>query len=139
MKKQKAREVKGELRASGEASLRRRRAVCHVGTWQRAEASMFPGGGVEGTSTSGGHLGRAAVSVITSKAEANKSANRGKKKHQTIKSKALFTSFIGGSAVHVFVSGSYFSPELRVCLFSSWPPNTNKNPSEKIKGDTQGS
>lgn len=38
---------------------------------------------------------------------------------------------MGGSAVHVFASGSYFSPELRVCLFSSWPPNTKRNPSEK--------
>lgn len=41
------------------------------------------------------------------------------------------TSFMGGRAVHVLASGSYFSPELSVCLFSSWPPNTNKNPSEK--------
>lgn len=86
MKRQKAREAKGELRASGEALLRRRRAACHAGTWQRTEGSVFPGGGVEGTSTSGGRLGRAAVSVITSEAEANKSANGGEKKHQTIKS-----------------------------------------------------
>lgn len=51
MKRQKAREAKGELRASGEALLRRRRAAWHAGTWQRTEGSMFLGGGVEGTST----------------------------------------------------------------------------------------
>lgn len=64
----------------------------------------------------------------------NKSA-KGKKKHAEQIKKQCFTSFIGGNAVHEFASGSYFSPELRVCLFSSWPPNTNKNPSAKIKGD----
>lgn len=59
-----------------------------------------------------------------------------KEKNNIKLKKQCFTSFIGGNAVHEFASGSYFSPELRVCLFSSWPPNTNKNPSAKIKGDT---
>ena len=77
------------------------------------------------------------VSKSLFSAEANRSATGGEKQRQTERSNALSTSFIGGNAVHMFASGSYFSPELRVCLFSSWPPNTNKNPSEKIKGDTQ--
>lgn len=67
----------------------------------------------------------------------NKSANGLGGRHTEQMKKQCFTSFIGGNAVHELASGSYFSPELRVCLFSSWPPNTNKNPSAKIKGDAQ--
>lgn len=57
MKRKKAREAKGELRDSGEALLRRRRAACHAVTWRRTEATVFPGGGVEGTGTPGRGLG----------------------------------------------------------------------------------
>ena len=37
------------------------------GTWQRTEARVFPGGGVEGTGMPGRGLGGAAVSVISLK------------------------------------------------------------------------
>ena len=77
-----------------------------------------------------GGLGEAATSFLILKCKANKSA-KGKKETSDKLQKQYFTSFIGGNVVHVFASGSYFSPELRVCLFSSWPPYTNKNPSAK--------
>lgn len=58
----------------GEALLRRRQAACHVGIWQwRAQACQA------------GVLAGLLSLSFHSKAEANKSANGGKKKHQTKK------------------------------------------------------
>jgi len=64
-------------------------------------------------------------------AEATEGFAKVEKKNQLQQLNNDLASFIGGKELQELVSGSYFSPELSVPLFSSWPPSTNKNPSVK--------